>query len=117
MVSASTGDAPDRHRVLRLKIERVKLEIYYTTLAWFSVNLLLFFLLMFIAVLDTVLPVPKVISINPTIISFTGNGTPITHLVSSFALIEVIRNTVTIYQKDGPSIELQVAQADIDTND
>lgn len=95
-------------RELKLGIVREWLKVVYVVSTFVSINVVPGLLFVTVVVLETVVTDVPTVTLEPVAIHATGgSGVPVTKIIKSFVVLDVVRNLLKLYWKGRPSIRLE----------
>jgi len=102
------SETPDGIRELKLGILREWLKVVYIISTFISLNVIPGLLFATVVVLETVVTNVPNLTLQPLAIHATSSeGVPVTKLIKSFVVLDVIRNLLKLYWKGQPNIQLK----------
>lgn len=102
------SETPDEIRELKLGILREWLKVVYIVSTFISLNIILGLLFATVVVLETAVTNVPNLALQPLAIHATSSeGVPVTRLMKSFVVLDVIRNLLKLYWKGQPNIQLK----------
>lgn len=101
---------------LKLGIVKQWLKVVYVVSTFVSINVVPGLLFATVVVLEMVVSSVPTVTLQPVAIHATaGNGVPVTKLIKSFVVLDVVRNLLKLYWKGQPRIQFRTER--LEAND
>jgi hypothetical protein len=118
--SAGGGADSPQEEVESLKhaIKKELLKVFYILLVFITTNFIPILLMGTVSFAGFLFPAPLNVTIEPRLgVHLGGEGTPLPQIINIAVVMEMIRNTITLYGKGVPQIITDPTVADTETND